>query len=144
MIQQNVMENIVFVFLLTCCALFPYHAIPTPSCTMQDDCQHCRSMAQQDGMRWQIKGQYVHAQPPYISQSSTVAVSSIRIESYIPYGRLNHFCGSRSHSPQPPRVNVNSTIRKAPGRSLQHLLSLASSYSSHFMQRGRAVATDLG
>lgn len=100
--------------------------------------------AMSDGMRWQIKGQYVRAQPPCISRSSTVAVSSIRIESYIPYGRLNHFCGSRSHSPQPPRVNVNSTIRKALGRSLQHLLSLTSSYWSHFMQRGQAVATDLG
>lgn len=89
---------------------------------MQDDCQHCRSMAQQQRCQAECVGKLrdsMYAHSPHTSpESSTVAVSSIRIESYIPYGRLNHFCGSRSHSPQPPGVNVNSTIRKAPGRHL--------------------------
>lgn len=59
----------------------------------------------------------MHTQPPDISRSFTVAVFIHQNRFlYILHGRLNHFCGSSSHSSQPPRVNVKSTIRKEPGR----------------------------
>lgn len=87
-----------------------------------------------------------HTLPTDISRSFTVAVFIHQNRFlYIPHGRLNHFCESSSHSPQPPGVNVNSTIRMESGRSLQRLLALISSQSSSRRpQHSWAVATDLG
>lgn len=87
----------------------------------------------------------IHTQLPDISRSFTIAllIHQNRVL-YMLHGSLNHFCGSSSHSPQPPRVNVNCTIRKELGGSLQRLLALTSSQSSQHPQPSWAVATDLG
>lgn len=73
----------------------------------------------------------MRTQPPDISRSFTIAVFIHQNRFlYILHSRLNHFSGSSSHSPQPPGVNVSSTIRKEPARSLQRLVALTSSQSS--------------
>lgn len=86
-----------------------------------------------------------HTEPRDISSSFTIAIFIHQNRLlYMLHNKLNHFCGSSSHSPQPPRVNVKSTIRKEPGRSLQRLFALTSSQSSQLPQHSWAVASDLG
>ncbi|KAK5868811.1 hypothetical protein PBY51_009788 [Eleginops maclovinus] len=81
----------------------------------------------------------MHTQPPDISRPFIIT-GLIHQNGflYITFGRLNHLCGSSSHSPLPPGVNVISNITKETGRSSNTFL-----HSHHHSRRVAHSAAEL-